>query len=77
MRYIVGAILDEEEQTNWECKTLPLVPNIGDWVTLNTQDGSQWGKVKRRSFVYSTDKAGRHTCYLYLTCDRVTKEDVE
>ena len=77
MQYIIGATLDEEEQTNWESDTLPWVPNLGDWVTLDTQDRSQWGKVKRRSFVYSTDKAGMHTCYLHLTCDRLTKKDLK
>jgi hypothetical protein len=68
MKFIISAVVGEEEQTDFECDTMPFVPSPGDQVTLITQDGPALGVVKSRRFHYFS-KDNVQTCGVLLVCD--------
>jgi hypothetical protein len=68
MKFIISAIVGDDEQTAFECDTLPFVPNVGDEVTLVTQDGPALGVVTSRRFHYFS-KGDKQSCSVRLFCD--------
>jgi hypothetical protein len=64
MKYIIQAVVGETDQPDFQCDSVPLLPNVGERAMLITKDGAEEGIVKERAFRYQGD-----ACFVMLICD--------